>query len=116
MFGNCQKPVFSLGVSHHNNKITCENLGSIGHFPTMFYIINSSPMLVNTKSVFKSIFVLSNYQTCTFPLSRALWHTYKFREIYRKQIRLVRCREISRMCFTSDDSALLVFVSFAQVR
>ena len=33
----------------------------------MFYTINSSPMLV-TKSVFKLIFILSNYQTCTFPL------------------------------------------------
>ena len=33
----------------------------------MFYTINSSPMLV-TKSVFKLIFVLSNYQTCTIPL------------------------------------------------
>ena len=32
----------------------------------MFYIINSSPMLI-TKSVFKVIFVLSIYQTCTFP-------------------------------------------------
>ena len=31
-------------------------------FPTMFYTTNSSPMLV-TKSVFKLIFVLSNYQT-----------------------------------------------------
>ena len=29
--------------------------------------INSSPMLV-TKSVFKLILVLTNYQTCTFPL------------------------------------------------
>ena len=30
--GNCQSPVFSLGVSHHMHKInTCENLGSIGH-------------------------------------------------------------------------------------
>ena len=37
-------------------------------FPTMFYTINSFPMLF-TKSVFKLIFVLSNYQTCTFPLS-----------------------------------------------
>ena len=36
-------------------------------FPTMFYIINISPMLV-TKSVFKLIFGLSNYQTCAFPL------------------------------------------------
>ena len=32
------------------------------------YLKNSSPMLV-TKSVFKLILVLSNYQTCTFPLS-----------------------------------------------
>ena len=40
-------------------------------FPTMFYTINSSPLLV-TKSVFKLIFVLSNYyQTCTFPLTIA---------------------------------------------
>ena len=31
-FGNCQRPVFSLGVSHQNHKIkACENLGSIGH-------------------------------------------------------------------------------------
>ena len=30
-------------------------------------VFNTSPMLV-TKSVFKLIFVLSNYQTCTFPL------------------------------------------------
>ena len=37
-------------------------------FLTMFYTINSSVMLV-TDSVFKLIFVLSNYQTCTFPLS-----------------------------------------------
>ena len=35
----------------------------------MFYIINSSSMLV-TKSVFKLIFVLSNYQTCTLPLNK----------------------------------------------
>ena len=34
----------------------------------MFYTINISPMLV-TKSVFKWIFVLSNYQTCTFPFN-----------------------------------------------
>ena len=34
---------------------------------TMFYTINSSPMLV-TKSVYKLIFVLCNYQTCTFHL------------------------------------------------
>ena len=33
----------------------------------MFYTTNSSPMLV-TSSVFKLIFILSNYQTCTFPL------------------------------------------------
>ena len=37
----------------------------------MFYTINSSPML-DTKSVFKLIFVLSNYQTCTFPLIKFL--------------------------------------------
>ena len=37
-------------------------------FLTMFNTINSSPMLV-TKSIFKLIFVLSNYQMCTFPLS-----------------------------------------------
>ena len=37
----------------------------------MFYTINSSPMLV-TKSVFKLTFVLSNYQTCTFPLNTRL--------------------------------------------
>ena len=36
-------------------------------FSTMFYTINCSPMHV-TKSVFKLIFVLSNYQTCIFPL------------------------------------------------
>ena len=36
-------------------------------FLTIFYTINSSPMLVS-KSVFKLIFVSSNYQTCTFPL------------------------------------------------
>ena len=36
-------------------------------FLTMFYTINSSPMLF-TKSVFKLVFVLSNYQTCTFHL------------------------------------------------
>ena len=35
----------------------------------MFYTINSSPMLV-TKSVFKLIFVLSNYQMCIFPLKQ----------------------------------------------
>ena len=31
-FGNCQRPVFALGVSQHNmHKITnCEKLGSIG--------------------------------------------------------------------------------------
>ena len=37
-------------------------------FLTMFYTINSSQMLV-TKSVFKLMFVSSNYQTCTFPLN-----------------------------------------------
>ena len=31
-FGNCQRPVFSLGVSQHTRKIThpCENLNSTG--------------------------------------------------------------------------------------
>ena len=38
-------------------------------FLTMLYTINSSSMLV-TKSVFKLICVLSNYQTCTFPLNK----------------------------------------------
>ena len=38
-------------------------------FRTMFYTINSSLMLV-TKSVFKLIFVLSNYQMCNFPLKK----------------------------------------------
>ena len=28
--GICQRPVFSLGVSQHMQKITCENLNSIG--------------------------------------------------------------------------------------
>ena len=37
-------------------------------FLTVFYTFNSSAMLV-TKSVFKLIFVLSNYQSCTFPLN-----------------------------------------------
>ena len=36
-------------------------------FLKMFHTINSSPMLI-TKSVFKLILVLGNYQTCTFPL------------------------------------------------
>ena len=32
-FGNCQRPVFSLGVSQHKcmNKQVCENVYSIGH-------------------------------------------------------------------------------------
>ena len=34
----------------------------------MSYTINISPMLV-TKSVLKLIFVLSNHQICTFPLT-----------------------------------------------
>ena len=38
-------------------------------FPTMFYTINSSPMLV-TKSVFKLIFVLRNYQNVYLPFNR----------------------------------------------
>ena len=42
----------------------------------MFYTINSSPMPV-TKSVFKLIFVLSNYQTCTFPLKPDPFHSLK---------------------------------------
>ena len=37
----------------------------------MCYTINSSPLIIN-KSVFKFIFVLSNYQTCTFPLSSSM--------------------------------------------
>ena len=44
------------------NYVTSE--GVISH--DVLYDINSYPMLV-TKSVFKLIFVLSNYQTCTFP-------------------------------------------------
>ena len=36
-------------------------------FRNMFYIINSSPMLV-TKLALKLILVLSNCQTCTFPV------------------------------------------------
>ena len=47
----------------------------------LFYTIDSSPMLV-TKSVFKLIFLLSNYQTCTFPLSKisnyAWWEYNQF--------------------------------------
>ena len=45
-------------------------------FLTMFYTTNSSPLLV-TKSVFKLIFVLGNYQTCTFPLSLSAILTFK---------------------------------------
>ena len=37
--------------------------------PSMFYTINSSPMLL-TESVFKLIFVLSNNQTFTIPLKQ----------------------------------------------
>ena len=106
-FGNCQRPVSSLGVSHYNHKIT--NLWKFGLdwssklwekderkntlvgricvlsdknkrllarslllFIMINYLKNSSPMLV-TKSVFKLILVLSNYQTCTFPLSGSLF-------------------------------------------
>ena len=87
--GNCQRPVFSLGVSQHIHKITNlwkfelnrpsefgEKTSSYNSFiilvrnylffknyvtsdglvSTMFYTINSSPMLV-TKSVFKIILV-----------------------------------------------------------
>ena len=43
-------------------------------FPKIFYTINISPMLV-TMSGFKLIFVLSNYQTCTFPLSEVCGST-----------------------------------------
>ena len=42
-------------------------------FPTMFYTINSSPKLV-TKWVFELTFVLSNYQECTFPLTKGQLH------------------------------------------
>ena len=40
-------------------------------FPTMFCTINSSPMkwMLVTTSVFKLMFVLSNYQTCNTPFS-----------------------------------------------
>ena len=119
MFGNCQRPVFSLGVFHHKHRITslCKfglnmvievarkwwkkkhpwtNLcafkwnkrllarslfiiivrnylffknyntseGVVSH--NVIYYTNSSPMIV-TKSVFKFIFVSSNYQTCILP-------------------------------------------------
>ena len=120
-FGNCQRPVFSLGVSHYKHKITSpwkfglnrssklrrkwwekntlvgricvlldrkkrlqvfyyfsEKLpllknyitseGAISH--SVLYYQQLSPLLV-TKSVLKLIlFVLSNYQTCTFPLKQ----------------------------------------------
>ena len=39
--------------------------------PPALTMFNSSPMLI-TKSVFKKIFVLSNNQTCTFPLIACL--------------------------------------------
>ena len=38
---------------------------------TMFYTINSSSIPV-TESVFKIIFILSNYQTCSFPFSQLI--------------------------------------------
>ena len=38
-------------------------------FPTVFYTVNSSPVLA-TESVFKLIFVMSIYQTCTFSLKK----------------------------------------------
>ena len=99
MFGNFQRPVFSLGVSHHKQKIT--NLWKFGLnrssklrenderkntlvgrisvlsdrnkrlLATLVYTINSSPMVV-TKSVSKLIFVLSNNQTCNFPLNEEI--------------------------------------------
>ena len=50
-------------------------------FPKMFYTTNSSPMLV-TKSAFKLIFVLSNYQTCTFPFISTRTATITFKEIH----------------------------------
>ena len=56
-------------------------------FPTMFNTINSSPMLL-TKSVFKWIFVLSNYQTCTFPLQSTLYlrNAILFEQVWKKKI------------------------------
>ena len=51
-------------------------------FLTKFYTINSSPMLV-TKSVFKITFVLSNYQTCTFPL-KGMGYIFSRKPIYIK--------------------------------
>ena len=114
-FGNCQRPVFSLGVSHHNHKITnlwkfglnwssklrenderkntlvgriCvlsdKNKRLLARSLLLFYWEVTSfsktgllqresfPTMLVTKSVFKLIFVMSNYQTCTFPLSRKL--------------------------------------------
>ena len=53
----------------------------------MFNTINSSPMLL-TKSVFKWIFVLSNYQTCTFPLQSTLYlsNAILFEQVWKKKI------------------------------
>ena len=45
-------------------------------FLTIFYTTNSSPESI-TKSVFKLILVLSNYQTCTFPFKKILMNKRK---------------------------------------
>ena len=49
-FGNCQRPVFSLGVSHHKHTA---NLGSIGH-------LSCEKMMKEKKNLVGRICVLSD--------------------------------------------------------
>ena len=56
----------------------------------MFYTTNSSQMLV-TKSVFKLIFVLSKYQTSTFPLKER-YRIGKKQKSWRSQIYIKHTR------------------------
>ena len=60
---------FWLEVFYHCEKLhLSQNLCyTMFYAITMFYTINSSPMPA-TMSVYKLVLVLSNYQTCTFPL------------------------------------------------
>ena len=73
----------------------------------MGYTINSSPMLV-TKSDFKLIFVMSNHQTCTFPLRPDLSTVILSRwYMFRKPMLAVTDVDIIKQILVKDFSSFV---------
>ena len=74
----------------------------------MFYTINSFPVLV-TKSVLKIKLVLSNYQTCTFPLLDKCWRQ-TFQLLLKLRLYFVRLKLSYIHGIIQRSSVLIPFV------